>query len=242
MTTRQTYVSKGESGFTLIELLAVMAILAVLVAIVSPAVTGTKDSSIAAQVLQDATQVRTGAAEFFTAQDQAEVRTPHSVTLTTTVNALSVPATVEKISSKWPEKFFTTGNSTNFLAIYADVLPTSTSATSGKVVDVTLKDKEGHAITGATFLSKFTAVDLDTLVSQKRLSKKPAGADLTSTTGITGVNLPTFLWLFEKTDSSADRQEDNREVAVFELSKVEKNEGSGTNLATTVNLSYDRIF
>ncbi len=232
----------GEKGFTLIELLAVMAILAVLVAIVTPAVSSTKDASIAAQTLQDANQVRNGATSYFANQNQAEVRTPHTVTLTATINDAVVSSTAQKISSSWPEKFITTGDNTRFPALYRGIIPTSASVTNGIVVNVAIIDDNHLPISGATFLSKFTAIDLDTLVSEKLISKRPAGADLTSATGISGWDAITFLWLFEKTDSSADRQDDSRDVAVFQLVKVEKLEGTTNAYATQLNLSYKKIF
>ncbi len=232
----------GQEGFTLIELLAVMAILGILVAIVAPSVSGSKDASIAAQTMQDATQVRSAASKYFSNQNQAEVITPHTVTLTATVNDTAVTNAYQSISTKWPEKFITTGSATNFPALYDKVLPTSVSTTTGQVVNVNLMDKAGSPITGIYFLAHFMAIDMATLESQDLLEKAPASADMSVTTGITGVSVPSFLWLFEKTDSASGRSNDDREVAVFRLIKVEKNEGTVNSPAATVDLSYERIF
>ncbi len=233
---------KGEGGFTLIELLAVMAILGILVAIVAPSISGSKDASIAAQTMQDATQVRSAASKYFSNDNNAEVITPHTVSLTATVNDTAVTSTVQAISTKWPEKFITTGNTTYFSALYANVFATSASSTTGQVVNVNLKDKDGNNLNGITFLAGFTAIDMVTLEDMNLLEKAPASADMDVPTGITGVSAPSFLWLFDKTDSASGRTNDNREVAVFRLIKVEKNEGTVNNSATTVDLSYERIF
>ncbi|MBI4281924.1 MAG: type II secretion system protein [Chloroflexi bacterium] len=228
---------KGQRGFTLIELVAVMAIMAVLVAVVAPSVTGTRNASIDAQTMQDATQVRSAATNFFKAQNEAEVRTPHS----TKVGAIGVTTLPtdkttgqQVISTRWPEQFITTSNS--FESVYETELEALQSP--AKVVSVTLlgKDNSG-AITGATLLGDYTAIDLDRLVYDLNLlAKLPAGSN-TKSTAVGNLQVSNFLWLFEKTDSAADSTDDSREVAVFKLVKVVENEG-----ASTVNLTYERIF
>ena len=128
-----------QTGFTLIELLAVMAILAVLASMVAPAVTGTKEASVDAKTLANATQVRTAATDFFKDQTQAEVRLPHSVRTTAAMPVedgvrLLVASPGEDVtatqivSSRWPEKYITIGNDT------ADQSVTDTGATYSSVI------------------------------------------------------------------------------------------------------------
>ncbi len=246
---------KGQGGFTLIELLAVMAILAVLVAIVAPAVTGSREASIQAQALQDATQVRSAASKFFGEQNEAEVRTPHTVTTRTLLPAASgtlsdsegvfptgvaVTAT-QSVSSKWPEVFITLGAtpSVDVMTIgakYSDVVHT-VNFVSPKVAEVVLIDKKSKTIAGEVFLERFAAIDLAALTDAGFLQKEPAGA------GEASDGVQNFLWLFEKTSSSDDpeNRDDSREVAVYQLVKVEKLETAASDGAN-LKLTYQRIF
>jgi len=241
-------ITKGQKGLTLIELLAVMAILGILVAIVAPAVTGTRGASVDAQVLQDATQVRQAATDYFADQNESEVRTPHSVDLTTAIGSVQVTAAEQVISSRWPEKFITTADATNFHAVYANEIPTSVSSTDGIVVDVILFTEDSVSLAGGDFLADFTAIDIDGLVSTNILGKAPAGHGLESTAATisaTDHDIYNFLWLFEKTSSStaAEAADDNREVAVFKLVKIDRVEAAyGYGAAITVELTYKRIF
>jgi prepilin-type N-terminal cleavage/methylation domain-containing protein len=253
--------TKGQRGFTLIELLAVMAILGVLVAVVAPAVTGTKEASVDAQTLQDATQVRSAATDYFKDQEAAEVRAPHTVTtvakLPVTGGQLPSADTFAKvadaqqvISSRWPEKFIT-HDAPGFSSVYLEEITTNhslvpfggTSGNRGELVDtVVLLDQEGKTIMGSDFLKGFTAIDVAGLVTDNYLPKEPAGLDLTSDTGLkdsagAAFEVKNFLWLFKKTTSTTGVTDDSRDVAVFKLVKVDQHE-----TASKVNLTYQRIF
>ncbi|MBI2919148.1 MAG: type II secretion system protein [Chloroflexi bacterium] len=242
-------VLKGQRGFTLIELVAVMAIMAVLVAVVAPSVTGTRNASIDAQTMQDATQVRSAAMDFYKSQTEAEVRTPHSVDLTTKVNSSDQGLTAQEVSSRWPEMYVTQASSGNVPALTGRTTPSKYSSvfethTSPHVIDVTLTGKSangvaGAAISAATLLGDYTAIDLADLLADKLVAKMPAGSTTTSTAA-GNLAIPNFLWLFEKTDSATDSLNDSREVAVFKLVQVDEIEAEGG--ATTVNLTYERIF
>ncbi|MBI4281925.1 MAG: type II secretion system protein [Chloroflexi bacterium] len=245
---------RGQRGFTLIELVAVMAIMAVLVAVVAPSVTGTRNASIDAQTMQDATQVRSAATNFYKSQNEAEVRTPHSVTTTAklppadnadpTTAVLAVTTNKQQtVSSRWPERYITLQHTAvtdgvaaapakvkQIGAVYPITVPTNPADNIDSVV---LVGKDGKTISGATFLEDYTAIDLDTLVAKNLLGKAPAGSD-TESDGI-----PNFLWLFLKTSSSTSSVDDSREVVVFKLVKVVKIESSyATNklVLDTVNL------
>ena len=245
-------VARRQRGVTLIELLAVMAILAVLVAIVAPAVTGTKEAGVDAQVLQDATQVRTAATDHFRAQNESEVRTPHTITttasLTSVVGESTEPFTTavvinakQVISSRWPELFITTEATSTFPARYAEVFTTSASVTDGVVNDLILLGKTGTTILGKDLLKGFTAIDTALLVTEGFLLSEPVGTALTSE-GVTSNKFPNFLWLFQKTTSAASgARNDSREVAVFKLIKIDRVEISGFK-ATQVDLTYRRVF
>ncbi|MBF8268162.1 MAG: hypothetical protein HW388_1670 [Dehalococcoidia bacterium] len=234
---------RGQDGFTLIELLAVMSILAVLVAVVAPSVTGTRDASINAQVMQDATQVRGASTKYYASINTSEVRTPHTVTTQTQVNGAALTSSEQVTSSKWPEKFITVAQGTlpagvtAIGSVYSDVFETKTAGI--KVDKVVLLDEEGNSITapGTNFLPKFTAIDMAELKRAKLLEKEPAGSELESD------GAPNFLWLFEKTSSTADavNADDSREVAVFKLVKVEIMETADTD-GGSLELTYRRIF
>ena len=103
-------VLKRERGFTLIELLAVMAIVSTLAGIVSTSVSGTGDSSIVAAARQDASTFVSSAGNYFSDQGAAEALTPSTVTVTTSINADNPIATVQVISSRWPEAFIAEDN------------------------------------------------------------------------------------------------------------------------------------
>ena len=247
--------ANGPRGVTLIELLAVMAILAVLVAIVAPAVTGTKEAGVDAQILQDATQVRTAATDHFQAREQSEVRTPHTVDTTAEVTTIAgesaepfttavLTNVTQVISTRWPELFITTAASSTFPARYSEVFTTSVSVTNGVVNRVILLGKDGKTIVGREKLEGFTAIDTALLVAEGFLLSEPAGTALNSE-GVSGSKFPNFLWLFEKTTSAASSaQLDSREVAVFKLTKIDQVEITEGPVAqaTQVDLTYRRVF
>ncbi|MBI2908427.1 MAG: type II secretion system protein [Chloroflexi bacterium] len=238
-------IGRGQRGFTLIELLAVMAILATLVAIVAPAVAGSREASIQAQAQQDATQVRTAASKYFSSKNESEVRTTHTVATTTKLPPGSgatadttVPAPVDDakqfVSNGWPEKFITLGQNppADVAAIgarYSDVFQTSLTPAVDTVI---LLDATSLTLKGEDFLERFTAVDIDTLVTEGFLAKKPVGVDVMS------MGKPNFLWLLSKmsSGSEAQRKDDSRDVAVFKLVKVDLIEGT-----TNLKLIYQQV-
>ncbi|MBI4282805.1 MAG: hypothetical protein HY672_04915 [Chloroflexi bacterium] len=72
----------GQQGFTLIELLALIAILAILVilmAIIAVSVTNSRNTSVNAQVMQDAIQVRSAATNYTRAGMRPKLAHPTSV-------------------------------------------------------------------------------------------------------------------------------------------------------------------
>ena len=245
-------IARRQRGVTLIELLAVMAILSVLVAIVAPAVTGTKEAGVDAQVLQDAIQVRTSATDHFRSQNKADVRTPHTIDttakLTSVAGELADEATTavvtdaeQVIGTRWPELFITTAASSTFPARYAEVFTTSASVTDGVVDRVILLGKDGKTILGKDVLENFTAIDTSLLVTEGFLLSEPAGTQRKSK-GVTGSLFPNFLWLFRKTTSAASSaNNDSREVVVFKLIKIDRVEISGV-AATQVDLTYRQVF
>ena len=195
----KTWLKKGERGFTLIELLAVMAILAVLAAMVAPAVSGTKEASVDAKVLSDATQVRTATTDYFKDQTGSEIRTPHSIitatlVTSTTTGTTAVPGTLDTVGSgtnplvtgvkqvvsdRWPELYLTAGTSVPSVsrtggfstsAVYSTIFNTVADPV---VRDVVLIGSDGKTITGTSLVSKFTAIDLEVLKSQNYLATIP---------------------------------------------------------------------
>ncbi|MBI4220161.1 MAG: prepilin-type N-terminal cleavage/methylation domain-containing protein [Chloroflexi bacterium] len=253
---------RNQSGFTLIELLAVMAIIAVLAAIIAPAVSGTKDSSVDAAAFADAQRVRDASAEYFKDQNAAEVRTTHTVTLTaSTTNSVAAAAgklasaltatdyslvtSAQEKSSRWPEKFITSSATATFASLYEDVFTTSGSGgADGMVRRVIILDKDGKAQDGDAFLEGFTAIDVDALKTADLLHDDPTGSALESESGLNGYKVPNFLWVFEKSSSGAESapENDSRDVAVYKLLKVQKVEPSAGQAATQVDLTYQRIF
>ncbi len=236
----------GQRGFTLIELVAVMAILAILVAIVAPAAINSERASITAQAQADSPSVRNAATDFFTRQNESEVRVPHTVTLTTKVDGVSVPSAAQVVSNRWPEMFIAQGTGVPTLfgrtgnSKYSAIFETVSSPT---VVDVKLLGKDGTTtISGSDFLTKFAAIDLAMLVTEGLLNKVPDGVDKTSSAGVgtPELKVPNFLWLFKKTSSSLGT-DDDRVVSVFTLVKVEQIEPTAGGSATTVQITYEQI-
>ncbi|MFH1140324.1 MAG: prepilin-type N-terminal cleavage/methylation domain-containing protein [Chloroflexota bacterium] len=259
---------RGQRGFTLIELVAVMAILAILVAIVAPAAINSERASITAQAQADSQSVRNAATSFFTQQNESEVRTPHSVILTTDINddtnvailsTTGVTKIEQMVSSRWPEVYITkdTGaptltdrTSASNPSRYHEVFPTGDARNAGGVVNVNLKDKNNADITGTALLG-YTAIDLEKLSAMNLLRQMPEGVAQTSATGVTvkatsggtatALNVPNFLWLFKKADSSLGGvgANDDRVVVVFTLVKVQQIEDGRTPVY--VKLTYKQI-
>ncbi|MBI4219815.1 MAG: Ig-like domain-containing protein, partial [Chloroflexi bacterium] len=217
-----------------------------LAAIIAPAVSGSKEAGIDAQVVQDAMQVRRAASAFFSDQSASETRKFHTVTTTTklpTAGGLAaedgdpkrVVTAKQGISSRWPEKFVTSGTTSfDSLAKYSDVVQTSADPVADTVI---LLDGDNKTISGRTFLEQMSALDIDTLVTKDFLSEAPKGFDRTSN------GFPNFLWLLDKSTSNPANPDDSREVAVFKLLKVDKIEGQKTAGGTQkVKLTYRQIF
>ena len=239
-------VARGQRGVTLVELLAVIAIIAVLIGVIAPATTSGKDGAVDAQVLQDAARVRDAASDFYTDQNEAETRSPHTVDMFTKLptntgdpEASSTATTfsnlTQEISDRWPEKFITQDESAGlFVGKYDDVFQTVTTA--GRVVEVVILDKSDKTIGGDDLMTGYTAVDLDTLVAGNLLLAAPSGTKLESD------GIPNFLWLFKKRNSTAGVVDDDRSIAVFKLTKIEEQEIAGQAANLDIKLTYVRIF
>ena len=240
---------RQQGGFTLIELVAVMAILGILVAVVAPAVTNTQKAGVRAQARADSQQVRNAANDFFKDQVESEVTIPHSATVTADDDSGAIALTQQRVSTRWPEIFITEEGTPPQLreastadSKYSEVFPTSTSASDGVVVKVTLDKDDGTplSVDGAGgLLDDFTAIDLDILLDGGYLVSAPALGTRESDAGVGSLSVPNFLWLFQKTDASGSASNDAREIVVFELADIEQNEVSGAD--NTVNLSYEQI-
>lgn len=149
------------------------------------------------------------------------------------------------VSSKWSELVITAEDGSPFStsARYTGVFPTSGSESDEVVLEVTLKS-DGRPVsvdgTGG-ILDAYTAVDLDRLVEGGYLATLPEAADRTSDAGVGGLQVPNFLWLFEKTDSSLGEKDDRRVVA-FHLVNVEQNESlPPATVNRSANLVYRQI-
>lgn len=196
---------KNQLGFTLIELLAVMAIVATLAGIVSVAVSGSGGTSRDTQTKQDATTVETAASDFFADQVEAEVLTPETVTV------LDRGPFQQIKSSRWPEEYISVA--------YGEVFPPTTTST---VFSVTFITESGtiSTITLQDLLTKFNAIDFNALIDGNFMAVEPDGA-----TQLTENRYNNYLWLLEKTTASGGSSEGAaRQVAVFKLVAVEKNE------------------
>ena len=197
--------AKNQRGFTLIELLAVMAIVAVLAGIVAVAVGGTGETSKDTQAKQDATTVETAASDFFADQEGAEVLTPLSATV-----LLQGPFKQIK-SSRWPEEYISVA--------YNNVFPETTTTT---VSSVTFLSETGtvSSLTFEELLTNYNAIDIDRLFDSGFLSTIPdSGAQLTDDT------YSNYLWLLQKTTASGGSSKGAaRQIAVFKLVSIEKNE------------------
>ena len=195
---------KKQTGFTLIELLAVMAIVAVLAGIVSVAVGGTGETSKDTQTKQDATTVDAAVADFFSDQEGADVLTPSSEPV------LDLGPFQQITSSKWPEEYISVA--------YAEVFPPTTT---GTVSSVTFKTESGtiSTITLGELLTNFNAVDFDALITGDFLATEPDGAKL-----LTDNRYSNYLWLLQKTTAAGGSDGAARQIVVFKLQSIQKNE------------------
>ena len=225
-----------QRGFTLLELLAVMAIIGILAAILVPTVSSTGETGRDTQTKQDATLIESSSGEYFADnQNSAEVVTPETVTITATINSDTTTTTTQKTSSRWPEKFLTVEASATTSAAYLNELPTSASPTDNIVVDVTIKDSDGVAITRTTLSEDYTAIDFSLLEKDGYISLTPDSVTNVST--VNSLDYHSIIWAFRKETSSAGSgTDDARKVVVFKLTAVDIVEGT-----STVNLTYEQI-
>ncbi|MBI2856918.1 MAG: prepilin-type N-terminal cleavage/methylation domain-containing protein [Chloroflexi bacterium] len=217
--------SKIAKGFTLVELMVVMAILGVLAAIVTPAVSGTKQVSKDSQVKSDATSVQNGLGAYNTDANTAELLT------TTTENILAVSTTMV-ISNHWPEQNINDGYGAEFPA------SVGTAANSvAELVFVGAKKYDGTAIsTAKDFAETYNSVVLTTLTGGGYLAEKPQGADNLFSSAKQYHN---YLWLAKKIPAGSDT-DGGRALEVFKLTKIEASTVSGSESAD--KLTYERIF
>lgn len=220
---------KGEKGFTLIELMVVMAIIAVLAAVVMPAITGTKQISINAQVSQDASATETATSNYNANANLAEAL------VTATPNVLD-ETTTQITSNKWPEITISAGYDVEFraAAIPGDNL----------VIAVNIVSKNGttlYATDGATnkkladFVTAYTALNIDTLLDEGYLPEKPSSIDLLFSTTKAYHN---YLWLLNKgfIEGEDAGSTGGRALEIFSLITIDD---AGSNGDT---LTYKRIY
>jgi type II secretory pathway pseudopilin PulG len=218
-----------------------MAIIAILAAIVAPSVSGTKNTSQDAQAAQDGMQVRTAANEFFADQNVIEGLTSQATSTLlvgvatnsetyTGTNATTTTASLQKVSTRWPEKLITS-TSTSTDSIYYVEFPITGSAND--IGTVYVVDIDNKTIGASTLFGSYTAVDTAKLLSTGYLGVKPDSADAKTTLGSTAVH--NFLWLFKKSTSPGSPTQDGREVTVFKLETTEK-------VGTKYTIKYKQVF
>ena len=213
-----TAVLKNQKGFTLIELLAVMAIVAVLAGIISIAVGGSGETSRNTQTKQDATTVESAAADFFSAQEGAEVLSPK------TVQVLGVSGIEQITSSRWPEDYISNA--------YPEVFTKTVTGGTVNTLFVLRGEDSTTPIAPKQLLENFNAVDFGKLIDGDFLAEEPDGA-----TNLSGNLYNNYLWLLERTTAAGGSSEGaTRKVAVFKLVSVEQNE-----FDDLVDLTYEQL-
>ena len=273
---------RGERGFTLIELLAVMAIVATLAAIVATSVSGTGETSTSTAAQQDATTVNSAAADFFADQTGSAVITGHTVNVMAALPVTGSGSVVvfdtppaspssdadpiqQIISSRWPEKFITTGLALGDGGVagvavtgssaYEFEFPTTTvfsNGSSGDAVRVIIRgiaDEDGTPgkhITRKELLKEYTAIDFDKLVDGIANSDFTGGYSEEAPDALDqkSGNFHNFLWMFRKTTAAGGSgDDDSRTITVFKLAnvKVLENETPYGD-AGDVELTYEQIF
>jgi prepilin-type N-terminal cleavage/methylation domain-containing protein len=255
----------SQRGFTLIELLAVMAVIGVLAGIVTTSVSGTGETSTVAQARSDASTVESSAGTYFTDQAATEVLTPKTVDVTAEIATghplIDSPVAfdtgaeelfvIQQKSSRWPEVYITENLDSDATALacvasaYCHEFPTTGLRTDAVVLSVIVADSDGAAITRATLLSGYTAVDFTTLTAAGYAASTPDTATQTADVNVNtdkDITVHNFLWLFKKsTSAGGSGEDDSRSVAVFKLANVQVTEG--TLVADdTVTLFYAQIF
>ncbi|MBI2958424.1 MAG: prepilin-type N-terminal cleavage/methylation domain-containing protein [Chloroflexi bacterium] len=211
-----------SKGFTLVELMVVMAILGVLAAIVTPAVSGTKQVSKDSQVKSDATSGQNGIGAYNSDANTAEL-------LTTTAEDILGSAATMVISNTWPEQNINDAYSTEF--------PAAAGAAANTVNELVFdgaKTYDGTAITAATtFAANYNAVNMSTLANGGYIPEEPQSIDSMFSSAKQYHN---YLWLAKKIPVGAD-VDGGRSLEVFKLTKIEAaSTGSGDKL------TYKRIF
>ena len=229
---------KHQKGFTLIELLAVLAIVAVLAGIVSAGITGQAGKGTKASAQQDANSTNTSAKQFF--EDQFLGLTSNkTVTLSATVNGASVVDQVQEASGNWPEIFITENVVPGVppTTPYTTEFPSQFADSAAVLTNTSLLDPAGATIDGSTFVSKYTAVDFDQMITRGYSDRVPTSFG--DTTTVAGTEFHSFLWLFQKAPLAGNSEQDGRTVALFQLSGTEVEELGGG--AKTVALTYQQI-
>lgn len=220
------WTKKGNKGFTLVELMVVMAILGVLAAIVTPAVSGTKQVGKDAQVKTDGTNIQTAAGKFNTDANTAELVT------SATRNILGVSATYST-SNRWSEQHVITAYSVEF--------PQTAANTADTVAELVIDTALGSAtnvVTGAAFAADYTAVLFSGLSAAGYITEAPAGAEGTFSTDKAYHN---YLWVMKKIAANQDATDlSGRTVEVYKLTKIEASTVVGSTSAD--KLTYKRIF
>ena len=207
----------------------------------SSSISGSGESSSIAAARQDASTFTTSSGDFFAFQVAAEELTPSTVTVTTTINDVTLAASEQVISSRWPEAYITEDDDLPGSSIYSTEFPTSVIASNGIVVNVDIRGKDladgtpGPDISGKELLEGYTAIDFD-LIVDGHFADSPADS-ASKTTTAEGLKFHNFLWLFRKgTSAGGSGVNDSRSIALFKLASVQKIENSGT-----VKLSYEQV-
>ena len=204
----------SERGFTLIELLTVMAIIGILSTILISSVGETRTKSNVASNQQSGSALDSAVVDFVADQDDAEVITDSTVTVTAEINSDNgtSSSTVQQISSRNPEKFITANPGDADTAVYNNEFPTSGATTDGVVVNVVLLDSDGNPVSRDDFLAGHTAIDVASLEELGFLTDT-----LESATSLVDDTFHNVLWTFAKIASSDSDDLDARRIEAFRL-------------------------
>ena len=227
---------KGQRGFTLIELLAVLSIVSILAGIVTTGVTGQTGKGEKASAQQDLNSTNTSAQQYFSDRIVG-IFTTSTVSLTVTVSGATVSNATQETVSRWPEAFITEELDAGAepTTRYTNEFPSANSPTSSVIDNIILKDLDGDAIDGASFLTTYTAVNFDRIIADGYSDREPASVD--ETTSIEGTDFHAFLWLFRKSSTAGESGTDSRIASLFQLTNVEVDSGA----SKPVSLTYTQI-